>query len=732
MQALHNARSRPLTWILGFVFLGILGGSFHLFGTRFASTSLFLGFYLLLYPAAIVFLIVMLSIGIGHAALQILRLSFSRHRYEYYFSALLGLGIVSHAVLFMGLLQGYRHHWVMFAMLIGLLAVARRIAKFFRLFWQWVSRQVVSPWQAGEMLMLFLVAVCVIMYLAAAMIPPVNYDVLEYHLGVPKTYIQHGGICPIPYNFFSSLPCSVEMLYVLGLLLEGEVSNGTPHLITFAFYALSGVGVFLMLSRLGLKRMWCLAGLVLFSIHPIVFKSGLDAFNDLGTSGFIIAALLAWVFWIQERHRSYFLLSGVCLGFAIATKYTAIGLYVIPYCMVLLPLGLFLCGISSRPTESPARDVTPGIRAAGSNVAAKAQVTRFFRAYIISLICLVGIVVFVFAPIALKNLISTGNPVYPFLSAIFPVSGWTSEQAEFLVNVHHPVPLFSSAYVATVLRRTAMPGIFFLVVPVLVLFLRKVVSIETGLMAYGVLGFLMWNLLAGSADRFLTSYIAVAVIVAMLVISEVGSWRVIGPIALSGCALFGLAGMYSLFAKSQAIHIPQVALAIESRSEFQKRFLGPLADAAHYANTQLEPDAKLLFIYEARTYPFDAPVVANTVFDQSPMLLMAKQVSSAQSLAGLLKAQGFTHCLVNEHELKRLIQFYGPRDELRERGLEPLLESAPHHLIRYPEFYAPYFLDPEYPQHEGKLRQFLWLLRQSVIFQEGREGGPQLYIARVP
>lgn len=732
MQSFHSAQSRLLTWILGVVFLGILGGSFGLFGAGFASSTVFLGFYLLLYPAVIVFLIVMLGIGVGNATLQVLRLSFPRHRYEYYFSALLGLGIVSHAVLFLGLLQGYRHHWAILVMLIGLLAVARRIARFFRLFWQWLDRQITSQWRADEMLMLFLVAVCVIVYLAAATLPPVNYDVLEYHLGVPKRYIQHGGICPVPYNFFSSLPCGVEMLYVLGLLLEGGVSDGAPHLMTFVFYLLSVVGIVLMISRLEVRRIWWFAGIVLFSIHPIIFKSGLDAFNDLGTSSFVVAALLAWVFWIHERRRSYFLLSGACLGFAIATKYTAIGLYVVPYCVLLVPLGLFLSGGGSRPRESVAHDVTAPDKPCGSSAVSKPQRAPFFGTYAIALICLVGIIVLVFVPIAIKNIMSAGSPFYPFLRTIFPVSGWTAEQGKLLMNVHHPVSLLSSAYAATVLRRTAVPGFFFIAVPVLVFLLRKIVSIEIGLLVYGVLGFLVWNLIAESADRFLTSYVAVAVIVAMVVISEVGSLRIIGPIVLSGCALFGLSGIYVLFAKSEAFGIPQVALAIESRSEFQRQILGPLADAADFVNSQLEPDAKLLFIYEARTYPFDRSVVANTVFDQSPLLLMAKQASSAQALANMLKAQGITYCLVNERELIRLIQFYGPREQLRVRGLEPLLESAPLQLVHYPEFYAPYFLDSGYQFHKEKMYQFMVLLRQAVIFQAGRADEPQIYVARLP
>jgi hypothetical protein len=523
------------------------------------------------------------------------------------------------------------------------------------------------------------------------------------------------------------------MLYVLGLLLEGGITSGTPHMITFVFYILSGAGIVFLLSRLRLRRIWGLAGLVLFSIHPIVFKSGLDAFNDLGTSGFVIAALLAWVLWIQERKHALFVLSAILLSFALTTKYTALGLYLFPYCAVLLPLGLFLRGrIDSAGPELPTRDAGQGSPTVGSNKEARPRLIPFMKHYAGHLISFAGILVVVFAPVAVKNLISAGSPFYPFLSTIFPVSSWSPAQAEFLVESHHPVPILSSTYLATVLRRTAVPGIVFVVVPILVLFVRKLLSIEVGLAAYGILGFMVWNVLAQSADRFLTCFIAVTVVLAVVVLRDFASWPIADVIALCACALFGLAGVYMLLAKCQAIGIPQVALGIESRNEFQKRFVEPLGDAAEFVNTQLEEDAKLLFIYEARTYLFDREVIANTVFDQSPLLRMAKEVSSAQALADALKAQGVTHCLVNEHELIRLIQFYGPTEQLRERGLEPLLQTASDQLIHYPEFYAPYVLDPEYPQHEKKINQFMLHLRQTAEFRVGREGGPQLYISRVP
>ncbi|MCP4590711.1 MAG: hypothetical protein GY842_08200, partial [bacterium] len=88
---------------------------------------------------------------------------------------------------------------------------------------------------AGRFLWLWL-AVCPFAALAilAAVTPPGvlwaeegnGYDVLEYHLQLPKEYLEAGRIDYVPHNVYANFPANVEMLYLLSLLVRGDVVEG--------------------------------------------------------------------------------------------------------------------------------------------------------------------------------------------------------------------------------------------------------------------------------------------------------------------------------------------------------------------------------------------------------------------------------------------------------------------------------------------------------------------------
>ena len=50
-----------------------------------------------------------------------------------------------------------------------------------------------------------------------------GYDVLEYHLQVPKEYLQEGRIQYLPHNVYANFPANVEMLYLLAMIVLDDV-----------------------------------------------------------------------------------------------------------------------------------------------------------------------------------------------------------------------------------------------------------------------------------------------------------------------------------------------------------------------------------------------------------------------------------------------------------------------------------------------------------------------------
>ena len=55
-----------------------------------------------------------------------------------------------------------------------------------------------------------------------------GYDVLEYHLQMPKEYLHEGRIEYAPHNVYANFPANVEMLYLLAMILsDDDVDVGT-------------------------------------------------------------------------------------------------------------------------------------------------------------------------------------------------------------------------------------------------------------------------------------------------------------------------------------------------------------------------------------------------------------------------------------------------------------------------------------------------------------------------
>ena len=58
--------------------------------------------------------------------------------------------------------------------------------------------------------------------LLGAMLPAIDFDVLEYHLQGPKEYYQSGRISFLPHNVYTNMPLGVEMLHLVGMEVLGD------------------------------------------------------------------------------------------------------------------------------------------------------------------------------------------------------------------------------------------------------------------------------------------------------------------------------------------------------------------------------------------------------------------------------------------------------------------------------------------------------------------------------
>ncbi|WP_299029086.1 hypothetical protein [uncultured Thermanaerothrix sp.] len=165
-----------------------------------------------------------------------------------------------------------------------------------------------------------------------ALTPPWDYDGLMYHLEGPRQFLAAGRLILLPEVWQANGPSNGEMLFLFGLSLGSDIF---PKLVHGLFGAL-WVGVGLRLGRLwGGPRTGWLAAAVLGSLPYLPLLAGW-AYIDL--IWFTWEGLAFYVLgrWGQSTARppSWVVLSGLLLGLALGTKYTALA--ALPVAGVLL------------------------------------------------------------------------------------------------------------------------------------------------------------------------------------------------------------------------------------------------------------------------------------------------------------------------------------------------------------------------------------------------------------
>ena len=231
--------------------------------------------------------------------------------------------------------------------------------------------------------------------LLESLAPTTSQDALVYHLAVPARYVAEGGFVRVEGNFFAHFPQNIEMLFTLGLLLKGSSLSQSYHWMLGALAAASAAA----LSRALLARASGLLAAAAFATLPTVALLAGWAYVDLGVVFFIVLSMLCFVRWQAQEEAPWLLLSALFSGVAAGCKYTA------GFQGILLAIGVIHTSIhGGKPLWSALK-----------------------KAAFVSLV--VGLVA---CPWWIKNVIYTGNPLYPFCYSIFGGSGWDSERAQVL------------------------------------------------------------------------------------------------------------------------------------------------------------------------------------------------------------------------------------------------------------------------------------------------------------
>ena len=222
--------------------------------------------------------------------------------------------------------------------------------------------------------------------------PPTARDALIHHLAIPKLWLKNGGFYEMPWADFSYFPMNIDLLYMIPLYLQKDFLANFIHM---GF----GIATALLIYRYLNKRTGPISGLLgvlIFISTPIVFRLSTQAYVDLGLTFFSAASIFSFIRYRDGGFKEFkwLLFSSLSMGIALGTKYNAL--------VIWFFLTLWIVLITVRDTKNQRQALWNG--------------AVFF---LIS-----GIL---FSPWLIKNIMLTGNPLYPLFKE--SVSQMFSENA---------------------------------------------------------------------------------------------------------------------------------------------------------------------------------------------------------------------------------------------------------------------------------------------------------------
>lgn len=498
-----------------------------------------------------------------------------------------------------------------------------------------------------------------LLVLLQALTPPWDYDGLMYHLQGPRLFLQAGRIVPLPENWLTYYPFLVEMLFSLGLAFGSDVFAKLVHL-TFA--VLLVLATYSAAARFtGRKHAW-LAAAILVGIPIFPIWAGF-AYGDMAWALYEFLAVYAALIWIERRQSSdadevesasqprlpewgLLALAGALMGFALGTKYMALGGAGV--------LGLVVLWQSRKD----------GWRLVVRNAAVYGLAAL-----------LVG------GPWYLKNWLWTGNPVYPFF--ISPGGDIGERVALWLEYMNGfgaprtlpgylslPLLLYTQHYrFGSFLGSIEIPSILF---PLAVFYpLARRTPALNALAVWTLLRFAVWALGAQQTRFLLPLFPALSILAAYVLTAMAGRLRgATGRILVRGLGfgVLAIALVYSILF-FMSVRPLGVITGAETREAFLRRQL-PLYPLQEYIQTNLPPEARVWMLWDGRGYYCDERCVAD--IDQSRWTQVAMHSWDVEEAARELRRRGATHLLVSKQDANFIAQF--DRSGLQAKAAEFLEE----------------------------------------------------------
>ncbi len=590
---------------------------------------------------------------------------------RFVFASGVGLSIVSLLTLFCGLI-GFLSRGFFIGVLSAAFLWAFGAAG--RSLWKDRSRRT-WKFSRGPGLCVFVLLPFLAAMLFGGVSPSTDFDVKEYHFEGPKEFFLAGRVQFLPHNVYTSFPFLTEMLTLLGMVLKHDWADGAlvGKSVLMAFVPLTGLAILAAGRRwFGNPAGWL--GMLVWLTTPWATRIAIIAYAEGGLTFFLFAAFFATALAIEQITKGRlqpgpFLLAGFLSGSAMASKYTGLVSVVLP-----LAAAVGFAAIKFYQKESLAPSAFKlGLRTLG--------------------VFGLGVAIAI-GPWLVKNLIETGNPVYPLAWSIFGGRDWNAELNAQWTKAHSPPDhRLSSLFVldngapgwiidVSAINDWLSPLLYGLAPLVFLVptFRRRAGAIWL----YAAWLFFAWWCFTHRLDRFWVPMLPVIALLAGAgaAWSSERTWKILLSLAIAGAVLFN----FVLIATQNAGYIAWLT-KLEAAQNFTARLTAPeIAEINHLAKTS--PDKiRVLSVGEAEVFDADFPVIYNTVFDRSifqewtakpnPGAHGAKlSLRSPKEIREKFHREGITHVLVNWQEILRYRPTYGYVEYVEPKRFRDLVEKG--------------------------------------------------------
>jgi hypothetical protein len=563
-------------------------------------------------------------------------------------AGLLGLVAFANAVLLLAVLH------LLYALPVALAVLALAALGARRL-------QRTRPWRglrpSLQDLPLAIAAAFLLAHLPSALYPVLEHDDDVYHLALPQHYlVSHALDAPV-FSLYGTMPHLIELLYVVPFSL-GDFLAPKVFALSVSFWTLAGLGAFALprLGRLGVG----VGALLYVSGQNVEWHLG-RAYNEPIVGFFLLGGALAFLAWWETRRAGYLAVAGIACGAACSSKYTA-------WLFAAAVLASAAAGILRLESSWPRR-----LRALA----------------LLALPCAALVL-----PWLIKNLVTTGNPVYPNLYGIFGGEDWSEIQVLHhwrSLNVNGGPQKDLVSYLMVPLRLVTDNQRFLsatfsgsLMALFLVGLLRPASWRKAGahVQAMAILTLLAWTFTI-QAGRYLVALVPLISLAALFVLERGRTLVAVAAVAIGIAIAQRMLQPVAEYPVMDVFSVPRAELVARDGGWRLMQFL----------NRRLPPDAKVLGLWYSRFFFLKRPSESDPAYEAPSGLAWLRKLDDPDAFARALRARGFTHVVVEPYARSIYLDNQLPFDLLDdriypaqrlERDRTLWREFTTRHLVRIP------------------------------------------------